>query len=384
MTHKKNIIKAKEPVRLRTKKLANGNLSLYLDTYLNGKRSYEFLKLYIIPEKSPVDRRSNETTLRLAETIKAKRIMDLQYSIHGIVNTYSNSKTTLIDWMTQFADKKRRNGQSDAYYRQIVKTIRHLKLYNGEGIKMKDLTKEYCLGFISYLNGTSLAKITAAGYFRCFNCGLNAAVKADIIPYNPIARISAEDRIKVPESNREYLTQDEILTLVHTPCTHPQVKMAYLFSCMCALRLSDVKALCWRDICRDGTQWRASIRMIKTQRKLWLPLSDEAMKWIPDRGEAKDSDRIFSLPSDNYLNKLLKEWAKSAGIVKHITFHTSRHTNATLLLSLGVDLYTVSSLLGHTQIKTTQIYAKIIDKKRDDAVNLIPSFSATDLPVTNG
>ncbi len=120
--------------------------------------------------------------------------------------------------------------------------------------------------------------------------------------------------------------------------------------------------------------------MVKTQRKLWLPLSDEAIRWLPERGTAKETDFIFSLPCDGYLNKLLKDWVKSSGIKKRITFHTSRHTNATLLLSLGVDLYTVSKLLGHTQIKTTQIYAKIVDKKKDDAVNMIPSFSATEAP----
>ena len=90
------------------------------------------------------------------------------------------------------------------------------------------------------------------------------------------------------------------------------------------------------------------------------------------------------MPCDGYLNKLLKDWVKSSGIKKRITFHTSRHTNATLLLSLGVDLYTVSKLLGHTQIKTTQIYAKIVDKKKDDAVNMIPSFSTSEAPTVAG
>ncbi len=380
MARKKKTIKAKEPVKLRAKKLANGNQSLYLDIYHNSERTYEFLKLYIVPESSPLDRTSNENTMKLAETIKAKRIMDLQYSDHGIVNTSANSKMLLMDWMEQFANKKKENGQSDAYYVQIIKTIRHLKLYKGDHITMKDVTKDYCLGFISYLNATSMAKVTTAGYFRCLNCGLNAAVKAEIITGNPITKIPSEDRIKVPESNREYLTQEEIVKLVHTPCSHPQVKMAYLFGCMCALRLSDVKALRWGDIQRDGNQWRASILMVKTQRKLWLPLSDEAIRWLPERGTAKETDFIFSLPCDGYLNKLLKDWVKSSGIKKRITFHTSRHTNATLLLSLGVDLYTVSKLLGHTQIKTTQIYAKIVDKKKDDAVNMIPSFSATEAP----
>lgn len=373
--------KAKEPVKLRAKRLAHGNLSLYLDTYQNGKRWYEFLRLYIVPERTVADRRANRDTMRQAESIRSRRLSELRQSAVGrVAPVPSRAPLTLVEWMGRFAEKKRQTGQSESYSVLITKATRHLKLYRGERVALKDVDRDFCLGFIDYLGRTTMSRITAAAYFRCLNCALNAAVRADVIKANPIAKIATEDRIKIPESNREYLTRDEIVRLVHTPCTHAQVKMAYLFGCMCALRLSDIRALRWGDIQRDGHQWRASIRMVKTQRKLWLPLSDEAVHWLPERGEASDSDFIFALPSVSRINWLLKEWVKSAGIGKRITFHTSRHTNATLLLSLGVDIYTVSKLLGHSQIRTTQIYARIVDKKKDDAVNLIPSFSASAPP----
>lgn len=375
MTQAKNLLRTKEPVKLRAKKLVNGNLSLYLDSYIDGSRKYEFLRLYLIPEKSRIDRTKNDNTLRIAEIIRAKRILDIQYSSHGLTNPSANSRILLLEWMRQFADKKRLNGRSQAYYDLIIKTIRHLKLYRGDCVTMKQVTKEYCLGFIEYLKNQPIAGSTMACYFRCLNCGLNAAVKDDVISENPIAKIPLDERIKIPDSSREYLTRDEIIRLVHAPCSHPQIKMAYLFGCMCALRLSDIRSLRWRDIQRDGNQWRASVIMVKTRRTLWLPLSDEAVRWLPQRGNACDDELIFSLPGDGYLNKLLKEWVKKSGINKHITFHTSRHTHATMLLSLGVDLYTVSKLLGHSQIKTTQIYAKVIDRKKDEAVNMIPAFS---------
>ena len=104
-------------------------------------------------------------------------------------------------------------------------------------------------------------------------------------------------------------------------------------------------------------------------------MSAEAVKWLPEKRGIDDNDTIFHLPGDGYLNKLLREWAAECGIKKHVTFHTARHSNATMLLTLGADVYTVSKLLGHTQIKTTQIYAKIVDKKKDEAVNLIPSLT---------
>lgn len=104
--------------------------------------------------------------------------------------------------------------------------------------------------------------------------------------------------------------------------------------------------------------------MKKTQKTLYLPLSDEALKWMPERGEAKDTDKVFHLPYATYINVVLKTWAQDSGITKTVTFHTARHTFATMMLTLGADLYTTSKLLGHTQVKTTQIYAKIVDKKR--------------------
>ena len=110
--------------------------------------------------------------------------------------------------------------------------------------------------------------------------------------------------------------------------------------------------------------------MKKTQKTLYLPLSNEALKWMPERGEAKDTDKVFHLPNQTYINMVLKVWAANSGIAKTVTFHTARHTFATMMLTLGADIYTTSKLLGHTQVKTTQIYAKIVDKKKDEAVNL--------------
>ena len=104
----------------------------------------------------------------------------------------------------------------------------------------------------------------------------------------------------------------------------------------------------------------------------YLPLSSQAMRYMPERGDAADNDNVFArLPKGQYLNDLIKAWAKEAGLSKHVTFHTSRHTFATMLLTLGADLYTVSKLLGHANVKTTQIYGKIVDQKKDDAVSRI-------------
>ena len=90
---------------------------------------------------------------------------------------------------------------------------------------------------------------------------------------------------------------------------------------------------------------------------------------------AKDSDFIFNVPDGSFCNKMLKFWAVAAGINKHLTFHVARHTYATLLLSLETPIETVSKNLGHSEIRTTQIYAKVVSKSQREAVNKLDNLT---------
>lgn len=381
MAKKKQAQKAKEHVRIRFKELANGSQSIYLDTYKDGKRSYEFLKMYIVPEVDEVTKQQNQNTLQAATAIKSQRIIDLSNDEAGISKASQRSKMLLIDWMRHYSDRKRKTGQSDQFSKQIDKAIKHLIAYRGDKVTLREVDKAYCLGFIDYLNteakgktGEPMAKVTKAGYFRCLNCGLNLAVQEDVLPFNPITKISQDQRIKVPESTREFLTVEEVKKLIATPCKSEATKQSYLFSCFCGLRYSDIVALKWSDVSVDGEQYRVKVVMKKTQKPLYLPLSKEALRWMPERNGAKDGDRVFVLPTEAYLNRLLKVWAIESGINKVVTFHTARHTFATLELTAGADVLTVSKLLGHTQVKTTQIYTKVIDKVKDEAVNKVSNL----------
>lgn len=91
---------------------------------------------------------------------------------------------------------------------------------------------------------------------------------------------------------------------------------------------------------------------------------------MPERGDTGDSDAVFHLPSASCVYNHLQQWVRSAGITKHVSFHVSRHTFATMMISLGADLYTVSKLLGHTNIKVTEVYAKLVNERKFDAVSL--------------
>ena len=167
------------------------------------------------------------------------------------------------------------------------------------------------------------------------------------------------------------MTSEEVRALIATPMKNESVKGAYLFSCFCGLRISDIIKLQWKDVFVDRGQYRLSVSMQKTKEPIYLPLSPEALKWMPARGDKAPDDNVFDLPSPAMVNILIKPWAKAAGINKRFTFHTARHTFATMMLTLGADLYTTSKLLGHADVKMTQVYAKIINQKKDDAVNLV-------------
>ena len=367
--------KVKEPIRLRMKELANGSQSLYLDIYRNGKRSYEYLKMYIIPETDDNARKRNAATMTAANTIKSRRIIELTNGEAGIKRADDKKAVLLLDWMNTYMDNQLKRGKKDGH--QIKVAIQILKDYAGERVTMDQIDKAFCQEYIDYLlteyrpKGKRVSNFTLHTYYRILNGALNAAVRAEIIKVNPFTKINNSDKIRLPESKRSYMTIEEVRALIATPMKNEAVKQAYLFSCFCGLRISDIISLKWKDVFVDRGQYRLAVSMQKTKESIYLPLSPEALKWMPERGEKTSEDHVFDLPSPTMINTLLKPWAKAAGIDKRFSFHTSRHTFATMMLTLGADLYTTSKLLGHADVKMTQVYAKIINQKKDDAVNLV-------------
>lgn len=396
MPRKKQEAKLKEPVRIRFKKLANGNQSIYLDYYsgdlvrkgdhLCGKRQYEFLKLYLIPEKTKADKTKNEATLALAKAVQSQRIVELQNDAHGFYNQ-NRSKINLLDFLENMRKEAVDRG-SENYARMVINTIRALKLFRGDYIAFRDIDKEFLRNFVEYLkhakkgcrygileDGRRLSNNSIVSYYGTLRTAINKAFKDGIILSNPTKEYDFADQVKSEPSRREYLTIEELKLLIKTECKYEIIKRAFLFSCLCGLRISDIRRLTWGDLQKSGGRTRIEIRMQKTKEPLYLPISDEALKWLPERGKAKNSDIIFPLTYQGTVNETIQHWVDAAKINKHVSFHVARHTHATMMITLGTDLYTVGKLLGHKNIETTQIYAKIIDKKKEDAVDKIPDLS---------
>lgn len=381
MPRKKVTTKPKEPVRIRTRKLSNGNVSLYLDIYKEGKRTYEFLKMYLVPETNATARTQNANTIQAANAIKSRRIIELTNKEAGINNAQTADKVTLSQFLAAYMEKKRRN-RSETLITQIRCLGQHLQAWNMINIRLSDIDKKYCLRFVDNMKKSGLKQATQGGYYSTFVAMLNDAVRNELIDVNPFSKLDSEDKIRKISPEREYLTVDEVRLLIRTPLRVKEtirrkweyVKQAFLLSCFCGLRVSDLEALKWGDIHQRQGYKEIRLKMQKTQRELVLPLSNEALKQIPEQKNAADTDHIFPKLGD-YSRVILKEWAKNAGIKKQISWHTARHTFATMLLTYGADLYAVSKLLGHTDIKITQIYAKIIDAKKVEAVNLLNGIS---------
>lgn len=373
----------KQPVKLRYKTLKKNNKSLYLDIYLNGIRKYEFLRLYLVPEVDENCKKHNQMILRQALNIQAQRTME----IYGGTNMKPHDKPQLpiklSEFIQQYAETYRNAGHRDmSRYQAILTLIPHLEIFGAKDLPLCEIDKDFCLHFIQYLetakdlrphikeerkisSGTSYLK------YSIFRTVIKEAHRQGLIKENPIHKILPSQLPHRPDSTRCYLTKKEIMKLINTPCEYSKLKEAFMFSCFTGLRRSDVFELKWCNILYENRKWILRKKIKKTQRWLTIPLSEEARKWIPQHRGKSDSFVFPQIPSTS-LSINIKRWAKKAGIKqKVVTFHVARHTFATMELSLGVDLYTVSKLLGHRSINSTQIYAKIIDKMKENAMNRI-------------
>lgn len=366
-------------VTLRTKAVSRGRQSFYLDIYKDGQRKYEFLKLYLIPAVSEAAKIQNANTEQAAKAIRNKRELEIIQGKGGL-SPASKTKMLLIDWMEAYRERKRKTGQSEERAFSIDKAILHLKAYTGEKVKLSAVDADFCKGFVSYLGGADsarhtknpkpLARSTANAYFQILTSALNEAVRQKLIPVNPVSYLSREDKkpIAAAKSTRTFLTIEEVGRLADTDFKKDNIKRAFLFACFTGLRISDVRNLTWDNITERGDNRFLEITMQKTREPLTIKLNKQAARWLPE----KNGSVVFDLPNYNsIINDDLRAWAKAAGIEKNVCFHMSRHTFATMALTMGADLYVVSKLLGHHDISVTQVYADIVNKKREDAVDLL-------------
>ena len=285
------------------------------------------------------------------------------------------SKCDFIKYFEDLRDKRHQNS-SKSIRVNWDREVKLMKMFT-EGKPMifstidMNLLEDYKNFLINAPQGGSkkgtITRNTASTYFSIFKAGLHQAF---IDGYLTVDIAAKAKNIAYSDKQREYLTIDELNTLAATPCDRPIMKRASLFSALTGMRHSDIQKLKWKEIIKDGEHYRILFTQQKTKGVQYMPISDQAYQLCGERGEP---DRLVfeGLQDPSWINKPLERWIKAAGITKHITFHCFRHTYATLQLTNGTDIYTVSKMLGHTKVTTTQIYAKIVDEKKEQAADTI-------------
>jgi integrase len=396
-------------VKLRTKPISGGRQALYLDFYPpiihpeTGKQTRrEHLNLFIFSDTemneeryinkngnqvikftpaldrngkekraklNEFEKEHNKETKALAESIRAKRQIEIQNGNYGFLPS-TKKDADFIEFFEGLVSKKA--GSTAAAWNAV---LIYLKKYTGGSLRFTNLTERFCIEFREYLltapslrsKHKALTPNTTNSYFSKFKSAIRQAYEDGFLQADLNGKVKGTKRVEV---EKNYLTFEELQTLVKTDCSIPLLKRAAIFSALTGLRFSDIQKLIWAEVRKDGDNYSLNFMQQKTKGLEVLPISEQAFSLL---GERKDPTRqVFEgLEYSGHLNIQLKLWVLKAGITKNITFHSFRHTYATLQLSLGTDIYTVSKMLGHREIKTTQIYAKIVDKQKQEAANKI-------------
>ncbi|MFW9942939.1 MAG: tyrosine-type recombinase/integrase [Candidatus Thorarchaeota archaeon] len=352
-----NGINHSKRIKIRYRRTDQKGFSLYLDLWKDGKRQYDFLKLYLIG--NPTSYHKDKENLRLACAIRDKKEIELLEKETGFNLTSQKSKANFLDYFSKIVTKKNHHNWTSCK--------KHLIDFAGRNFTFKQIDQKFCNDFKDYLL-SNFHQNTSQSYFAKFKASLNTAVKEKIILENPAQFVT----IKKIDTSREFLTVDELEKASKTPAADIEVKNAFIFSCYTGLRISDIRSLTFDKINGNYLDFTQQKTNGYERIKLHQTVLDIVEKQKKAR-EKSENDFIFLLPIDpGTINKVIRNWMKSVGVKKDITFHCARHTFATMCLTYDVDIYTVSKLLGHQDLKSTQIYAKLIDKKKDEAIERLP------------
>ncbi|MDR1239353.1 MAG: tyrosine-type recombinase/integrase [Treponema sp.] len=344
-------------------KIRENRGKLYLDINWNGQRKWESLRLSV-----STDKQQNREIMRLAEICRSRREAQLVSGEWNLLDPV-NGKKALYQYLEELSlDRNPKD--------RTRKVLRYLKSYpGGDTVRLDQVNERWFENFQKHLlKNTGLSGSSANSYAAAVRIALAKAAHENIIPRNPAEAVRA---IPVPEADKVFLNPEEIQWLADTPLNGElgrEIRKAFLLACFTGLRVSDLKSLTWGDI--EYNPLQLIKRQKKTQNKVFVPLHETAWRLINDGTIHSHTDLIFPRfggvkdPLNNYLYR----WAAKAGLEKKIGWHTGRHTFAVLSLENGAEIYTVSKLLGHTNLKTTQVYAKATDKMKREAVNALPKI----------
>jgi len=370
-------------VTLREKPLKSDKVSLYLDYYPpiilpdTGKKTRrEFLNLYIEKNpKTPEAKKQNKETLQMANGVRSKREVQLRNREFGFKDNVNIS----VDFLNFYKGivTSYYNKGSKSQYNNWQSSYNHFEQFCSEKITTVDLDSNFVKRYRNYLLNAeinrnlsvvkNLSRNTASTYFKHFIFVLREGYKEGFIEKD-LAKDA--EYIKEEETQREYLAEEELKILWNTPIKKEVIKHMAMFSALSGLRFVDVRNLQWENIYQDKHQgYYIQLREQKTNSTKNHPINETAYSIL----QMQNTNEGFVFRNIEYtqVSRPMKDWLTASGIKKKISFHNFRHSYATLQLANGTDIYTVSKLLGHKNVATTQIYTKVLDKNKIEAANRI-------------
>ena len=359
-------------VTLRTRPLKGRMLSFYLD-YYPGYRDKETMKvirhetlgiyLYADP-KNKREQNFNEVMTEKAEAIRCRRFESVVNERYDFFDKYKLK----ADFLEYFRNQLRKHDPKwEFVYLHFSNFVHGKCTFEELDIDLCNKFREYLLTAKKLKRNGNITRNSASGYWSTFRGLLKILYRNGLIRNNVndfLEKIETEDVVK------DYLSVEELYKLAETPCKKPVLKTASLFSCMTSLRISDILARCWEDIV-DYSAGGKCVHIItkKNRSEDIIPISEEALDLI---GYSPDKrGMVFKGLQRCWTQTYMKGWIRSAGITKKITFHLARHSYAVIQISLGTDIYTVSKMLTHKNVTTTQIYTDWVNSKKKETSNKI-------------
>ena len=364
----------------RKKRLNKRGMALVqVEAYLNRKKMYFSTKIYLKPEQWDAKRKmvKNHPNANVLNRMLYENIAAIEQTELGL---WQQGKSMSLDLLKNSIDKPLSNGRSfltffkeeiansslkESTRQNHLSTLELLQEFKKE-VLFTDLTFEFVSSFDNYLQSKGYHLNTIAKHMKHLKRYINVAINKEYMDIQKYA--FRKYKIKSIEGSHTHLAPEELhkfenLQLTGRYTRLQKTKDAFLFCCYAGLRYSDFTNLTSANIVEFHQETWIIYKSVKTGMEVRLPLyllfEGKGIQILQRYKD--DFNSFFKLKDNSNINKELNILAGLAKIDKRVSFHTARHTNATLLLYNGANITTVQKLLGHKSVKTTQVYANIMD-----------------------
>lgn len=360
-------------VSILKRPLADNKIGLYLQYSKpirkpDGKTARrEALGMFLHGNKrlTPEQRQHNRETEKVAEMVRARRMLEVQSGMFGL--SREGSGIMLSDYLTKASGMDGRAYTTKMAWKMMIDCVKAA----GIDMPIGNLEVRHCSEFkrwmLARVKSGKWKQSTASHEMSYFRAGLRRAYREGLIKDNLLERFDPIPQGPPPKI--EFLTEEELTRLMQTPTKYQGTRKVAFFAALTGLRTSEIRDLQWSNI-RDKEDGSAVMTYYqrKTRRTKTRFMPSQARELIGRRGEGKVFPHVIP---QNHLNTQLRRWAADAGIDKHLSMHCMRHTFATLQLAAGTPLHVVSDMLDHSSIKMTEVYAKILDQAVAEAAEKI-------------